>query len=447
MRVRSGWPLCVIGLTLLLRPALAAPSAAGAGERCVNFVGDISLSRAVAAQLRQRPTDPWAALPRRPGEPWIGNLEGSLQQHAGAQASQAEPQPGCRNPAGICLPIASAALESLSGAFTALSLANNHSADDSPVAATAEALRRLGITPLLEQDAPQLLELAGQRWALVPLNLINRAPADLEAALIRARLQVGLARAHTPRVAVLPHWGREYSRQPYPEEQELAARLHAWGALLILGSHSHVIGESRCRAGQATYFGLGNHLFDGPRATWEGLQVRCCEAAATLTCSALKNHRTASSFFPQPAGPAPEASCVLPLPADAPEQALWQRHRAHERFVFVQPYSSLGAGTFFALHRKYSRLDREVALRPLVFRVAAGRALDLWRGTALSRPLLAARLIKVGEEEYLCALHRGDSFLKLDPTTPKRLHVVYKWSGFGFRGVQSPAALERCRAL
>jgi len=61
--------------------------------------------------------------------------------------------------------------------------------------------------------------------------------------------------------------------------------------------------------------------------------------------------------------------------------------------------------------------------------------------------LLAARLITVGDHEYLCAIHRGDSFLKRDPRTTKRHYTIYKWSGFGFHGVIDDVALQRCREL
>jgi poly-gamma-glutamate synthesis protein (capsule biosynthesis protein) len=432
---------CALAGLIMLALARSLLASEGRGAACVTFVGDIGLSRQVAAALQRRAESPWAALPRAAGDAWIGNLEGALYETAEA----APPPTACHNPSGLCLPIGRAALQHLSGAFTAVSLANNHSDDYGTQAATAAALRELGVTALTEEDAPHYLQLAGQRWALVPLNLINRSADELEATLLRARLQLGLAAAHTPRVVALPHWGREYSHHAQLLEREVAAKLHAWGALLVIGSHSHVIQEQLCEGGQATYFGLGNHLFDGPPATWQGLQVRCCEDRAALTCSATRTQRTAASPFPRPVDEHADAACRLPLPRESGERTDWQRHPGQRKFVFVQPYRSLGAGAYFALHRKYASFDHETALRPLVFRIVDGRAVDLWRGTALSRPLLAARLLTVGDNEYLCALHRGDSFLKLEPTTRKRLHVVYKWSGFGFRGVTDAEAQARCQ--
>lgn len=435
--------LCLLGCGMV-GPAVAASSSdtTAASSSCVNFVGDVSLSRGVAQALASTHRSPFTELPRTNGDAWIGNLEGAVHSDARTDAHA-----NCRNPAGICLPIAPDDLGQLRGVFSALSLANNHSDDYGSRAATAASLRALGITPLVEEEAPQIVQLGGQTWALVPIDLTSGTAEDREQALLRARLQIGLGRAHTPRVVVMPHWGREYSLHPDPLQEKLAARLHAWGALLVIGSHSHVVQDQRCSGSTATYYGLGNHLFDGPRTTWQGLLVRCCAASGSLDCTPLATHRTADLVFPRVDGAMAGERCQLSVPPPQPADQSWQRHPAKDRFVYVQPYRSLGVGHYFALHRSYSSFDQEVALRPQVFRVEHGRSLDLWRGTALSRPLLAARLITVGDHEYLCAIHRGDSFLKRDPKTTKRYHTLYEWSGFGFHGVIDDVALQRCREL
>jgi hypothetical protein len=131
-------------------------------------------------------------------------------------------------------------------------------------------------------------------------------------------------------------------------------------------------------------------------------------------------------------------------------------HPAHDRFEYVQPFASLGPDTFLALHRVYSTFDHEEALRPYVFRMipprpggegAAWRFAELWRGTALSKPLLAARLFRHDSHEYLCAILRDDSFLHPDPATRGRVRIVYEWTGFGFHGVDDADALERCERM
>jgi hypothetical protein len=108
---------------------------------------------------------------------------------------------------------------------------------------------------------------------------------------------------------------------------------------------------------------------------------------------------------------------------------------------------SAGEGAFLALHRQPSTFDDEVGLRPYVFRVEGDRTIDMWRGTALAFPLVAARLIDVGGRELLCALHRGDSFMVRRTETLERRWVVYRWTGFGFESVQDAEAMRVCKAL
>jgi poly-gamma-glutamate synthesis protein (capsule biosynthesis protein) len=106
-----------------------------------------------------------------------------------------------------------------------------------------------------------------------------------------------------------------------------------------------------------------------------------------------------------------------------------------------------GPDAFFALHPHYSDIDGQNDLRPYVFQATEAGFVDLWRGSALSRPIVAGKVIEVGGQSFLCVIHRGDSFLRPDPATPLRTRKVYRWSGFGFSGVDDPAAVEACAAL
>lgn len=47
----------------------------------------------------------------------------------------------------------------------------------------------------------------------------------------------------------------------------------------------------------------------------------------------------------------------------------------------------------------------------------------------------------------LCALHRRDSFLVLQPTSNGVRTAAYRWNGFGFSGVDNAEVLNRCRAM
>lgn len=412
---------------------------------CVTFVGDVKLSQVVAREVRARPRSPWAAFRFPPGEAWVGNLEGPVIPGPGAR---------CRKPPHLCLGIAPADLAVLRRApFVAMSLANNHVLDYGHAGRreTERGLRALGIRPLGEGAAPVRLRIGGRLWAFVPLSLVGRAPGESQLALERARLQLGLAAASTRRVVALVHWGIEHQSEPTVRQRRVGRLLRAWGAALVIGAGAHVVQPARCEGSGAVYFGLGNHLFDqrGARER-RGLMVRCCpgRGGKGLHCRTQATGRSRDSTFPRPvpAVPGSGGTCNL-APGAAPLDRTWERHPAAGRFVFVQPFPALGEHVFFALHRSHSTIDGEVALRPYVFRMEGGRHRDLWSGSALARPLVAARLISTRAGPRLCALHRADSFLKLDPRTRGRRRIVYRWSGFGFSGVHEPDATRRCAQL
>ncbi len=102
-----------------------------------------------------------------------------------------------------------------------------------------------------------------------------------------------------------------------------------------------------------------------------------------------------------------------------------------------------GREFLFTLERRPSSLDDERGLRPFVYAVSPRGLEARWRGTALSRPLLDAVFLSP-EGGILCALHRGDSFLNLDPGSLKTRTAVYRWNGFGFSGIEDPGLQKAC---
>jgi poly-gamma-glutamate synthesis protein (capsule biosynthesis protein) len=450
-----GRPPGVVTLLVTFLVALAdggalTSAAEPAPRGCLTFVGDVSLARGVGRELARRGTSPWASFAGAPGftPAWVGNFESAVLP-PGA--------PPCPRADGLCLGVAAPALEWLRASpFRALSIANNH-VDDfgaSGREATRAALAARGIVPVAEEDGPTMLDEGGAAWALVSLDLAGRT-ADVRArALERARLQIGLGRARTGRVVVMPHWGREGQSFPAPEQERWASIFVAWGATLVVGSHAHVVQPARCDPGAAIFFGLGNHLFDeAGAAARDGLAVTCCPAGEDLRCAASHTERPPTSVYPAPAPPAPgadEAACTIRVGAPDLE---WLAHPARAPLLYVQPFPAAGPHAFFSLRRHWSSFDREDALRPYVFRVVPGaggarpRVVDVWRGTALARPLVAARLVDWRGTQILCALHRGDSFLDPEPETTKRLWAAYRWKGFGFVGLDDEAATSACEDL
>jgi poly-gamma-glutamate synthesis protein (capsule biosynthesis protein) len=420
------------------------------GPGCLTFVGDVMLARHVATQLAARQQSPWGALAGSPrlARAWVGNFEGAVVPDARAS---------CPRRDGLCLGVEPATLAWLrTSPFRALSIANNHIDDFGPAAhtATRDALAGQGIVPVDEEGGPTMLDVDGVSWALVSVNLAGRAPAAAQQALERARLQIGLARARTGRVVVLPHWGREGTSFVTPEQERWAALFVRWGATLIAGSHAHVVQPARCDAEAALYFGMGNHLFDqASAAARDGLAVTCCPRGEGLVCTTAHTNRPALGVEPVLVeGDEHEngGTCAVDV---APPDRRWLAHPARDALLFVQPFPAAGPGAFFALRRLWSSFDHEDALRPYVFRVEAGappagpKIVDIWRGTALGRPLVAARLVPWRDSQLLCALHRDDTFLDPKPETTQRVRAVYRWTGFGFKGSDDENAREACDEL
>jgi hypothetical protein len=100
------------------------------------------------------------------------------------------------------------------------------------------------------------------------------------------------------------------------------------------------------------------------------------------------------------------------------------------------------------LERHASSMDTEADPRPYVYEITPHGLVARWRGSALAWPLLDARLVPAKDGgSTLCALHRGDSFIKFDPAHPAAPRVLaYRWNGFGFSGVEDAALAARCRS-
>ncbi len=410
---------------------------------CITFVGDVMLARGVAREIAARKKSPWTELAASPtlAPAWVGNFEGAVLPTPGSPCTKSD---------GLCLGVEPRTLEWLKGSpFRALSIANNHVGDFGTAGhdATKTALAAIGIVPVDKVTGPTVLDLDGSAWALVSINLAGNTALERQTALERARLQIGLARAQTGRVVVLPHWGREGKAFPAPEQELWAELFTRWGATLIVGSHAHVVQPARCGHEVATYFGLGNLLFDEAGApTREGLAVTCCPDNAGFRCSTTRTVRSVTSVYPTMAKVDREEWPETPdcsVRTDAPDRR-WLIHPARETLAFVQPFRAASPDAFFALRRHISSFDHEKALRPYVFRIDGARVIDVWRGTALARPLVAARLFEWRGSQLLCAIHRDDTFLDPHPQTMKRVRLVYRWTGFGFKGVDDAGALQAC---
>jgi poly-gamma-glutamate capsule biosynthesis protein CapA/YwtB (metallophosphatase superfamily) len=165
----------------------------------------------------------------------------------------------------------------------AVSLANNHTrnAGNQGITDTCRTLDQLGVghagagTTLASATAPAWLSAGGLRVAFLAYDALEggnwvrpgrygAAPLTLSGVLadIKAARTAG-----ADFVAVMPHWGGEYTTYVSPLQRRQAAAMVAAGANVILGSHSHYVGAIqtlRTPSGDPAFvvYSLGNLLFD-----------------------------------------------------------------------------------------------------------------------------------------------------------------------------------------
>ena len=113
-----------------------------------------------------------------------------------------------------------------------------------------QRLAFLGATQVLDSFAVD-------RWAAGP-GKPGLASAKHEDELVAA---VRAARADSDTVVVFLHWGVEAQQCPQSPATDLAEKLVAAGADVVVGSHAHVLQGSGYLDGAYVHYGLGNFLF------------------------------------------------------------------------------------------------------------------------------------------------------------------------------------------
>lgn len=233
------------------RPALTKPRLAAKFETGLVHlaaVGDVMLGRATAKALDAVGVEP-AFRAVQPifarADVRLGNLEGCFSANPREATGAFDLTAPLRH------------LEALRFLrFDALSLANNHCpAEDA--AFSRDVLADAGIVGV-RGEADRLG--GGDDVALLGLELWPTS-----AALLDDRLAAKLerARARSPHVVVLVHWGDEYASSPSAGQREAAAWLVAHGATVVLGSHPHVLQPiEQPTPGSLVAYSLGNFVFD-----------------------------------------------------------------------------------------------------------------------------------------------------------------------------------------
>jgi hypothetical protein len=425
------------------------------------------LSRNVALELEKRKTSPWDSLSNlfKRANLVVGNLEGAVGVPRDCLPSRANLP--CFSISEVFVPLLASA------GFSALSIENNHNHDlgQKGREATIKALRAFDLLPLRYDISPSFFHFDDVIVGMVPVSLVpGRDEARQNIPSIELRQKVRLARSLANLVVINIHWGSELLDWPNTSQRAGAEWLVRHGADLIIGHHPHVVQPPEMIAGKPVFFSLGNHLFDQRYpATKEGLIVDCRITSGILKCQGLTTHTAKNSFFPellegQQYGlqavkltePMQIAGLLLrSLNANENEKGevrlegvkngkrLWQTRPI--RLATIATARLDGKNEFlFTLEWHYSSIDGEIGLRPYVYSVTEQGLVARWRGSALAWPLLDAILLP-DDETVLCGLHRGDSFIDLQPHSQQVRVAAYRWNGFGFSGVSDPEVTAKCR--
>jgi hypothetical protein len=433
------------------------------------FVGDILLSRQVRVEIEATRQSPWRKLKDLFHQAdWVGgNLEGSVGD---SHECMAGPNP--------CFSIPSSSISFLQQAgFRALSVENNHAGDlgEKGRAATKQELLRKGILPMQKQ-APIFLRFGETTIGIISLSVVpDREGRQAEIPSVEISRQMRLARQLSNLVMVSIHWGSELLSWPTTEQRSQAQWLIAQGADIILGHHPHVVQPMEVISGKPVYFSLGNHLFDQKYPeTKNGLIAEIKIVGSKVRCGGIFSQSPTGSFAPEIANkedtnikeyelnlqdpPTINGFVLRARPSELTDdgkvsiegmrkgQVVWRSRPVST--VSIQSGRLGGPGApevLFSLQMHDSPIDNETGLRPYVYETGPNGLIAKWRGSALAWPLIDAVLLP-GDDSVICALHRGDSFMVLDPKTKRRRIAAYRWNGFGFTGIDDPGIMNRCRS-
>jgi poly-gamma-glutamate synthesis protein (capsule biosynthesis protein) len=456
----------------------AALGAESRGYRLL-FAGDVLLSREVTREIDSKGgQSPWSQMGNLfKGADWaVGNLEGSV----------GDPSRCLGHDSSLCFSVLPKYLPLLKQAgFTAMGIENNHSADlgDEGRATTQRELSNSGMAPVSFEDSPGYLRLGDSIVGIIALNHVGGKDGQKVAIPSNAlRQKIRLAKALANWVVVYVHWGTELEDWVTPDQREMARWLITEGADLIIGHHPHVVQAPECILGKPVFFSLGNHLFDQKYPeTKSGMIADCRVQAGVLACNGIRTSTAPGTSFPVLATNTPAKSTLdgckvaasAPLKIDGYELHPKVANRefvsgeivlegkkagAKEWTVVAKKLLSLEAGrltgiksdhrVLFTLEKHRSSIDQEMGPRPYVYEVTSHGLVAKWRGSALAWPLIDGKLLpsKSGID-YLCALHRKDSFLLLNAASTETRTALYQWNGFGFSGVSDATLNDRCRAM
>lgn len=464
-----------MALTLALLFVCFAPCSLHAEE--IQFYGDILLSRGidqlVAHEGKESVWKGMLSLFKRDAIN-IANLEGAVGEKSSC-APNHDP----------CFAIKASNLELLAS-FDVVSLANNHSRDLGlkGLSNTAQEAKKLGITALGGHEYTTVLRTREGDVGLVVVTDVVNDKNDWKRVVLPdsdvALEAITNLKRITSYVAVYIHWGKELDNLPTERMRRLARKFVKAGADIVVGHHSHVVGTVECINNRPIVYSLGNFLFDQKfEETKKGAVLRCSILQGKLSCQLIGLQTPMHSFSPEISrdnsivkqANAVLATCKPNIPHVWSDK--FTRASVRNRIVVdsesntkesmsqinlydvaqgnvrvkspLMPIASFqpvdvnqdGLQEAMLIQNVYSTIDEEVAKRVYIYSFDGGMK-AMWRGSALSRPLLDALFITSSKDHspILVALHSTDSFLVRDKSKPGRIVMSYRWNGFGFTGIK-----------
>ena len=432
------------------------------------FVGDILLSRNVKEEYNKRKTSPWENLKQlfHSSDLVIGNLEGAVGD------INEQINPSFESPV-FAIDSNDIALLNVAG-FNAITIANNHIFDlgQEGKSRTISTLIKKGIKPVSIENSPNFIKVKNKVISIIAVNLIlNRDSSKYTIPSIELKQKLRLAKSLSNIVIVSIHWGSELLDWPSKAQREAAKWFISNGVDIIIGHHPHIIQKPELIDGKPVFFSLGNHLFDQKYTdTKEGLIVEIKIKNGKYYCNGLKTHTQKNSFYPEINEPFKKIFkpikynedlftinniTLIPFTIDSENKTILQAFKNSSLIWKSHPLSLVTLEKIkiedktewlFALEEYYSSLDKEINIRPYIYRVDENGLLAKWRGSALAWPILDAR-ISPNDEKILCALHRGDAFISLGNNINKQRTAAYRWNGFGFNGINDSIACMSCKDI
>lgn len=426
------------------------------------FTGDVMLGRRVAQEAEHSGTSPWKNI-----LPSLESFDYLIANFEGAIGNSYNLDPTKNNP--LCLSVSKDLLLSWGKfPFQAVILENNHSLDLGPEGKieTIQFFKSQGVDTFTWEKSPNIFEVKGKKIALIPINTI-RSEQNLQELTKKIELipqKISLAKTLAELVVVSVHWGGELRDWPDKDMIECGRWFIDLGADMVVGHHPHVIIPLEVYKNRPIFYSLGNFIFDQKyKATKQGLIAACRINKNNMS---FKTHSVSTPFnsgFPQTIASDDTYSEDLKqaeFQLDKHELkfhdltvTLDKNHNSGDSIILIEKNGSIRwqslslpvLSTFKTRLRPkldeeililllgiYSPLDKETAPRIYVYSVTELGLKSLWRGSALAWPLVDIFLVESGGIDYLCAFHRGDSFLVLDPNTSERKLAYYLWNGFGF---------------